>query len=71
MSLASASVSQGYEMMLKGRPLEMEFLAMAFYGMSFLKKERDLSIPTSLLKQVCALFEALDDTRKSEGDPQL
>lgn len=71
MSLASASVSQACEMMLRGRPLEMALLAMAFYGVALLKKERDLSFPTSLLEQMCALFEALDDTRKSKGDPQL
>lgn len=71
MSLASASVSQAYEMMLRGRPLEMALLAMAFYGVALLKKERDLSFPTSLLEQMCALFEAQDDTRKSKGDAQL
>lgn len=69
MSLASASVSWAYEMMLRGRPLEMELLAMAFYGLALLKMERDLSIPTSLLEQMCALFEALDDARKAQGRP--
>ena len=71
MSLTSASISQAYEMVLRGRPLGVELLAMAFYGMALLKKERDLSIPTSLLEQMCALFETLDDTRTSEGHPQL
>lgn len=56
MSLSSASVIQAYEMMLKGRPLEMELLAMAFYRTALLKKERDLSVPTSPLEQMCALF---------------
>lgn len=38
----------------------------AFYGMALLKKERDLSIPSSQLEQMCALFEALDDARVRE-----
>lgn len=56
MSLSSASIIQAYEMMLKWRPLEMELLAMAFYRMALLKKWRDLSVPTSPLEQMCALF---------------
>lgn len=64
------SVNWDYDMMFREKLLEMEFLAVAFYEMAFLKR-KDISIPTSVLEQMCSLFEALDDARKSEGDPQL
>lgn len=65
------SVNWDYDMTLRGKTLETELLAVAFYEMALFEKERDITIPTSVLEQMCSLFEALDDARKSEGDPQL